>query len=312
MNRELPHAWTAATIERPESWYLPLPERCLEIWSAKIHDFQHRPSPLTQLVLSSRERAACDLSAALEALEPERGFTILSVPAFERFTPLELQALYWLTGQTLGIPVAQNVDGVLLYDVRDTGQELAQGARFSATRYESSFHTDNSFGDAITDYVGLLCLQTARSGGTSQVVDGLAVYQELRAYHPEALAELGRPFHVDRRGGVPLGEAPTVARPVFETREGEVLFRYLRHWIEVGHQKIDIPLSAAQLAALDTLDEVLRRPELRIDFALRPGEMFFLNNRRLLHNRTAFIDHAEPARRRHLVRLWLQARPRLA
>jgi hypothetical protein len=38
---------------------------------------------------------------------------------------------------------------------------------------------------------------------------------------------------------------------------------------------------------------------------MRAGEMLFLNNRWLLHNRTAFQDYPEPERRRHLVRLWL-------
>ena len=37
----------------------------------------------------------------------------------------------------------------------------------------------------------------------------------------------------------------------------------------------------------------------------KAGDMYFLNNRWLLHNRTAFVDHPEPERRRHLVRLWL-------
>jgi hypothetical protein len=37
--------------------------------------------------------------------------------------------------------------------------------------------------------------------------------------------------------------------------------------------------------------------------------MFFINNRWLLHNRTAFEDDPEPARRRHLVRLWLRRAP---
>ena len=43
------------------------------------------------------------------------------------------------------------------------------------------------------------------------------------------------------------------------------------------------------------------------EFALRPGDMFFVNNRWILHNRTAFEDHPDPDRRRHLLRLWLAA-----
>jgi alpha-ketoglutarate-dependent taurine dioxygenase len=208
----------------------------------------------------------------------------------------------------LGRPFAQNVQGTLLYDVRDTGQDLSQGARFSVTNYESSFHTDNSFGDEVLDYVGLLCLQTARSGGLSQVVSGFAALEVLRARHPDVLETLRRPFHVERRGGVRDGEAPTKRAPVLQWDGQELLIRYLRYWIETGHARAGEPLAPEQVRALDVLDEVLRQPELRVEFNLRPGQMYFINNRWILHNRTAFEDHPEPQRRRHLVRLWLQRR----
>jgi hypothetical protein len=35
--------------------------------------------------------------------------------------------------------------------------------------------------------------------------------------------------------------------------------------------------------------------------------MLWINNRWLLHNRTAYVDYDEPQRRRHLVRLWVRA-----
>ncbi len=299
--------WTAATVDRPASWYYRLSAACLALLDAKVRDLNR---PATELQLSPAERAACGLADASTALEHGRGFVILEGLPCERCSPAQITAMYWLLGQALGEPFAQNVQGTMLYDVRDTGQDLSQGARFSVTSYESSFHTDNSFGDDVLDYVGLLCLQTARSGGTSQVISGRTVYQEMRTYHPNALAELCAPFHVDRRGGIREGEAPTVQRPIIEVKGSEILFRYLRYWIEVGHDKAGVPLTKKQVAALDTLDEVLRRPELRVDFELKPGDMYFLNNRWLLHNRTAFEDHQEPERRRHLVRLWLQMRAR--
>src|SRR4029077_12773013 len=124
-------------------------------------------------------------------------------------------ALYWLIGQLLGDPFEQNVGGTLLYDVRDTGQTVAEGARFSVTNYESSFHTDNSFGETILDYVGLLCVQTAKVGGLSQMVSGYAVHNALLRESPDVLETLYQEFHVDRRGGFREGESPTIRRPVF-------------------------------------------------------------------------------------------------
>ena len=37
-----------------------------------------------------------------------------------------------------------------------------------------------------------------------------------------------------------------------------------------------------------------------------PGQIQIVNNRRLAHRRTAFVDWPEPDRRRHLIRIWLR------
>jgi alpha-ketoglutarate-dependent taurine dioxygenase len=243
----------------------------------------------------------------LAILEKACGFVVLDRLPLERYSAHEAQALYWLLGQGLGQPMEQNVQGTLLYDVRDTGQDVAYGARFSVTNAESTFHTDNSFGLVLADYVGLLCLQTARSGGLNQIVSGYTVHKELAEHHPDILRTLQQPFHIDRRGGVQPRESPTIRFPIF-TEDGEQLIcRYLRYWIEVGQQKAQQPLTAPQLQALDLLDHVTRRPELRAEFHLERGQMLFVNNRWILHNRTAFEDYPELERRRHYVRLWLRA-----
>ena len=39
--------------------------------------------------------------------------------------------------------------------------------------------------------------------------------------------------------------------------------------------------------------------------ALEPGDMQFVHNHSLLHDRTGFEDWPEAERRRHLLRLWL-------
>ena len=303
-------SWIAATAGNASSWYHSVPARTLTRLEA-AYCAQNAPE-VTDLRLGPAERSAArdDLAPVLETLETGRGFVILEIPGDH--SAQDLTALYWLIGQALGEPANQNVEGTLLYDVRDTGKELSQGARFSVTSYESSFHTDASFADSVIDYVGLLCLQTALSGGVNHIVSGHTVKQVLQRENPEALDVLRQPFHVERRGGVRPGESPTVARPVItDGRAGsasdrsEPIFRYLRYWIETGHEKAREPLNAVQRAALDALDEVARRPELRVEFTLKPGQVLFINNRWLLHNRTAFVDHPEPDRRRHLVRLWL-------
>jgi alpha-ketoglutarate-dependent taurine dioxygenase len=305
-----PKTWCAETVGDLSSWRYPLSESLITALSSIYEAQSGENGAVTDLRLSVDQRSVLGdhLTLARRDLEQRQGFVILDRLPVERLSRREASALYWMLGQLLGEPTVQNVQGMLLYDVRDTGQDVAQGARFSVTSYESSFHTDNSFGDTLVDYVGLLCLNSARSGGVSQVVSGHAAFNALRREHPDVLDTLSRPFHVDRRGGFREGESPTVLRPVI-TREGpELTFRYLRYWIEAGHVRAREPLTPDQRLALDVLDEVLQRPSLRAEFSLEPGQVYFINNRWILHNRTAFEDHPEPERRRHLVRLWLEAR----
>jgi alpha-ketoglutarate-dependent taurine dioxygenase len=303
-----PRAWRADTLDPPAAWYHPLSEVTLAVLD-RVGGGATPGDPATALRPNADLRAAAaeDVRAVRSALEDGRGFVTVTAGARGRYAPPALAAVYWLFGSCLGRPVEQNVQGTLLYDVTDTGQDVRPGARFSVTSSESSFHTDGSFMEVVTGYVGLLCLTGAKAGGLSQIVSSYAVREELLAREPAAWAELTRPFHVDRRGGVRDGEAPTARYPVFgETARG-LLVRYLRYWIEVGHDKAAAPLTPAQVAALDALDRAAADPRLRAEFAMRPGDMLFVNNRWVLHNRTAFEDHPEPDRRRHLLRLWLAA-----
>ncbi|HTU22535.1 MAG TPA: TauD/TfdA family dioxygenase [Gemmataceae bacterium] len=304
-----PRAWRSNTIDDRQLWYYPLSPRCLAALDETICRLRDQPRPTLELCAAELPLADCagDFQLVRSALEDGRGFAILQGPTPQRYTPQEMQVCYWLIGQMLGRPVEQNVQGTLLYDVRDTGQDVRYGARFSVTNAESSFHTDNSFGAGVADYVGLLCIQTAKSGGLSQVVSGYSVHNELLARHRELLEILYQPLHIDRRGGRRPGEPPTVLYPVLSWDGRGLTYRYLRYWIESGHEKIGQPLRDAQRRALDALDEVAHDAALRVEFELEPGDLFFINNRWILHNRTAFEDHAEPEQRRHLVRLWLRA-----
>jgi len=87
--------------------------------------------------------------------------------------------------------------------------------------------------------------------------------------------------------------------------EGKLSVIFLRGYIEMAARELGIPLTAVEREALDTFEDVSRRPDVKLDFTLEPGEVIFFNNCTMLHNRTAFEDHPDPARRRHLLRLWL-------
>ena len=301
-------AWKASTVDQRTSWYYPHSENCLYALEQTILALRREARPTTEIQLSDYPCAAFagELKPVLTTLESGRGFAIIDGIPVDRYSVQEVQAIYWIVGQMLGCPFEQNVQGTLLYDVRDTGQDVKLGARFSVTNDESTFHTDNSFGEEILDYVGLLCMHTAKAGGLNQIISAYALHNELLDKHPDVLEALYQPFHVDRRGGIKEGERPTTQVPILQWDGQELTCRYLRYWIEVGHEKTDEPLTPAQVKALDVLDNLLQRRDLMVEFALQAGQVLFMNNRWILHNRTAFEDYPELDRRRHYVRLWLK------
>jgi len=65
-------------------------------------------------------------------------------------------------------------------------------------------------------------------------------------------------------------------------------------------------------AAIAAMLEIFGDDDLSVDFDLEPGQMQFVHNRALGHSRTAFVDHPDPDRKRHLVRLWMRDQGRRA
>jgi alpha-ketoglutarate-dependent taurine dioxygenase len=77
----------------------------------------------------------------------------------------------------------------------------------------------------------------------------------------------------------------------------------MRYWIETGHQRIGQLLEPLDLAAFDALDAALNDPQLRHDFAMAPGDLLFIDNHKVAHDREAYQD--DPSAPRLMVRLWL-------
>jgi alpha-ketoglutarate-dependent taurine dioxygenase len=82
--------------------------------------------------------------------------------------------------------------------------------------------------------------------------------------------------------------------------------RYLRRQIDAGATRRGVPLSVFEREALDYLDELTERPDLRLDMDLQPGDIQLCNNYTILHSRTGFRDGPERHQQRHMLRLWLK------
>src|SRR5262249_59784914 len=95
-------------------------------------------------------------------------------------------------------------------------------------------------------------------------------------------------------------------------KKGEEKGRFSGHKVRGGYALKREPIDNAGEAAIAAMLDIFEDERLSFDFDLEPGQIQFVHNRALGHSRTAFVDHPEPGRKRHLVRLWLRDRGRRA
>jgi hypothetical protein len=237
-----------------------------------------------------------------------RGFVLIKALPVERWTRREAAISFLGIGAHLGSLRMQNADGHLLGHVRDLGRSsLDPDTRIYQTRERQTHHTDSC------DVVGLLCLRAAKSGGLSSLVSSTTIFNEMRRRRPDLLRVLLDPIETDRRGEVPEGGKAYFSIPVFNWHEGMVSAIYQRQYIESARRFPEVaPLSLLQIEALDLFDELANDSALNFTMELQPGDMQFVHNHTILHDRTAFEDFPESERKRHLLRLWVappNARP---
>jgi hypothetical protein len=298
-----------------DNYLVPLSGACLdEIRRAADEIRQHRLPAIVRRP-DDIEMPACRAAMAELRRVLRRGvrFAIVDRLPLDEIGAEAAVGIYWLLASMVARPVAQSLDGTLVYDVRDTGRQATPGSgvRPDQTNIELKFHTDNSYNATPPEYVALLCLRTGRRGGHSRVASFHTLHNALLERHPEVLPRLYRPFWFDRQREFDPGETPVFAAPVF-TGGGGLTARFSAHQIRGGYALCDEPIDNEGAAALAALLDLFEDADLSADFDLAPGQMQFVDNRVLGHARTEFEDFPEPERRRHLVRLWLRDHGRRA
>ena len=221
-----------------------------------------------------------------------RGFGLLRGLPIHELPADQIKTVFCGVGAHLGVSVSQSADSDRLGDVIDRGGTDRYYTRGGALE----FHMDP------VDVVGLLCLRAAVEGGASRIVSSMAIHNILREEAPDILATLYNGFHNSRRG---FGEA---------TRD-EMIPMYIdgARRVECYHLPITIrqadeegfKITPDEQKALDMVAEVAARPDVYLDMHFQEGDIQFLNNRTVLHARTDYVDHPDPALKRHLLRLWL-------
>ena len=241
------------------------------------------------------------LAALREELIHGRGFALLRGLPVGNYSEREAATIFYGLGTHLGHARSQNAKGHVLGHVLNLGVDSSNpNVRIYQTKERQSFHTDSC------DVVGLLCLQPAKEGGLSLLVSADTVFNEMRQRRPDLLELLRQPIATDRRGEVPEGMLPYLLIPVFSYYDGRITPFYQRQYIESAQRFEDAPrLTPKHIEALDLFDELTNDPDLHLSMMLQQGDMQFVYNHAMLHDRTTFEDWPEAEKRRHLLRLWL-------
>lgn len=240
-----------------------------------------------------------------DRLENGIGFVVVRGLDITGWSEREAGLAYYALGRQLGVPVKQNAQGHLLGHVRDTGRDIFTdpSARGYQVRIALPFHTDTS-----TDLLSLMCLQTAREGGDSALAPLQTIYNEVLGRRPDLIDTYYEPFDFDCRDEEHPDGGPFYTRVLASVgSDGRLSLRHNSGYARSAARRFDecAELTPQQDELLSLVDELAQDPSIHVRFRLEQGDMIFINNYAVAHSRSAFEDHDEPERKRHLLRLWL-------
>jgi len=299
-----PGVWYGRDLQSRTDWIRHFSAAELAELDAAVRAFKASGAPLAEIARASFPLPGLGpvLAGILAELLEGRGFAMLRGFPVGKYSREEQAIAYLGIGAWFGRARSQNAKGHLLGHVKDLGLDIADpNVRYYQTSRKLEYHTDS------VDVVGLLCLKTAKTGGESYIASSMALYNEVLARRPELLPALFEPFPTDRRGEVPEGMQPWFDMPIYHRHAGRLTCIYVRQYIESAQAQFlqAKRLSAAQVAAMDLLDELANDPQIHLSMAFQPGDMQFLHNHQILHSRNDFENWPEAERHRHLLRLWL-------
>lgn len=293
-----------------ENWFFKLDSKCLsEIRDVVAHLQRHAVSTET-LTPGAFDMPHCQavMQTVRDRLIIGPGFALVDRLPLDILSKDEAKAVYWLLSSMVCRPVAQKLDGTMMYDVHDTGAkaEAGSGVRPDKTNIDLTFHNDNSYNNPMPDFVALLCLRPAKSGGVSRLMSFETAYNALLERHKEALARLFEPFVFDRQKEHFDDDPPTISEPIL-VNNGGLRARLGIHQVRNGYKMLNQEMDGRTAGALAALEDVFNDSSLQLHFTMEAGQFQFVNNLVIGHSRTQFEDFEALQDRRHLVRLWLRA-----
>jgi hypothetical protein len=296
-----PAVWHGEDLQDRDDWIVRLNEADLdeiERGLAGVADTPAERIAAGDVTLPALRDRLHDVAGTLQ---DGRGFVLLrGLPVPDRFDDHQAAKVFCAIGHYLGTPVSQSRRGELIGHLQNLGQPGAFQRRF-ATSEATAFHNDR------TDIVGLMCLRPARFGGESLLVSTMTLYNIVLEEHPEYLPILYKPFAKDLMGEQQPGAPGWELLPLFCYESGYLSGTTSTSWFISAMRFPDVSrLSAEEMSCFLFLESLPKRPGLSLSMMLEPGDIQFANNFTIMHTRTSFADDPDdPARQRHLLRLWL-------
>ncbi|WOF73422.1 TauD/TfdA family dioxygenase [Parvibaculaceae bacterium PLY_AMNH_Bact1] len=299
-------AWTRADLDADDGWNLVLGateidelEKCarslpddLSVWVQMSRDDVQAPQLSAKLQCASNE------------IEDGFGFAKISGLDISAYDLDMLHRTYWIIAVLLGNVITQNAKGELIGYVTDkiAGAPRGDNDRGYTSSDELRFHCDGG------EVSALFCVRQAPTGGVNSIVSLLSVYNDILEKHPEHLESLyrGFPIYMRKEGNdTRLGKVQERRIPSISEKDGRITAWVNLKLAELASSLSDSPFSDSDMAALRIIEEVAEQDTLKFDFRLGPGELMIVNNLSLMHKRSAFQDDPDPAKKRLLLRLWL-------
>ena len=234
------------------------------------------------------------------------GLFIIDSTCLKNFSLEEKIAIYTLIAKILGELIIQNMQQEKILEIKDVGKSMKTGGRYHETKEGYSHHTDSPHWKDVPDYVGLFCVHNAKKGGTNLFLSAYTIHNKIVKEKNELLHIFYEKFHFDKRGEFKDGESPTVFESIFEFKDERLYFRYLRNYIDTGHDIQNQPLSKLQEEALTYLDNLMHMDEMVMRYDLKPGDMIFSDNHWIVHGRTLFEDYDDENLKRLMLRTWIR------
>ncbi|KAL1407875.1 hypothetical protein Q8F55_007311 [Vanrija albida] len=297
---EGPTVWTREELtENPSVWKHQWTDELITEVEDAYTAFEATGKPITAIT-----KVHAFLREIRASLIDGRGVALLQGLPVDRWSVQKSAAIYIGIGTVFGYTLSQNGKGHVLGHVKDLGNDPTQihKVRIYSTAARQFFHADAG------DIVGLLCLHRAKEGGESDIVSAHNLWNTIQAERPDIAKVLATPnWYFDRKGEQSEGQNGWVKKAVFYYYDGHVTSHYDPYFVKSTGRYVEaglIPaLSEVQKEAIQVLEDTAQR--LALHMILQVGDIQLLADTHVFHARTAFVDYAPPAPRRHLLRLWL-------